>query len=242
MKRRENTQTKLHKDDSGVAMIVALIVSVVVMVFCLSLLLVAYTLFSQTNRNNIQLQCKFLAQSYAEDLKEEMEDTDSDMVKYLQYKMTDTASAYGVWISTDASAEEREEYTLKGVKTYEELNLEVDAEGYHIYLTVTHKPLAGTDEDDDTDNPDDEYEGTAGQDPGGSSSAGQNTEDNRENGSAGQDPGGNGSAGAGSGKAAHSTGKEQITVKMQCVRGEDKDRGDSYTIEEEYVIPSPTGK
>ena len=205
---------KLHKDDSGVAMIMALIVGVVVMVFCLSLLLVAYTLFAQTNRNTIELQCRLLAQSYVENLQTELKDADGDMVKYLQYKMTDTSSEYGIWASADMTPEEEEEYRKQGIKTYTELQLKVDAEGYHIYVTLTHEPQQGGAEDDD--GPDDEYEGQES----GEKDTGAVTE------------------AAVTGKKSGSI-IQKLNVRVRCVRGEDNGRGDSYSMETECEIPAP---
>lgn len=76
-KMQENriTASRIHrknKNDSGVAMIFSLIVGVVIMVFCLLMLLVAYTLYSQTTRKLSQTQCKVLAQSMAEQIKDEL--------------------------------------------------------------------------------------------------------------------------------------------------------------------------
>ena len=87
MKKKGYNLKQLCKDNSGSAMVMTLIVGMVVMAFCLSLLLVAFTLFSQMNHNTIQFQCKTLAQSYLESLKTDFCNPDSDLIKYLSSKM-----------------------------------------------------------------------------------------------------------------------------------------------------------
>ena len=62
---KHTTGRKQLNKNAGSAMIVALVVCVVVMTMCLMLLLVTYTLFSQTSRQNTQMQCKQMAQSFA---------------------------------------------------------------------------------------------------------------------------------------------------------------------------------
>ena len=61
-------------NNKGSAMITALVVGLVIFAFCLSMLLVSYTLFSQTSRSQIQLACKNLAQSVAEEIGDELKD------------------------------------------------------------------------------------------------------------------------------------------------------------------------
>ncbi len=74
---------QISRDNSGVAMIVAMIVGVVVMVFCLSLLLVTYTFYAQTIKTTTNEQCKMLAQSFSETLGEDLKNPDSDICQYL---------------------------------------------------------------------------------------------------------------------------------------------------------------
>ncbi|MGN0385089.1 MAG: hypothetical protein ACI4EX_04325 [Lachnospiraceae bacterium] len=214
---------KLHKDDSGVAMIMALIVGVVVMAFCLSLLLVTYTLYAQTARKNAQMQCKVLAQSYVECLRTELADPDSDMVKYLQYKMTDTSSPYGVWTATNASADDIALLTGRGLDPYEVLQLEIDASGYWLNLFMTYQ--AGVDDGEggeEGEEPDDEFEGDADT---------AEPEENQAEAERQNSP----LARVGTGGA-----KSRVSIKIQCVRGLETDRDKQvYTIEEEYWIPSP---
>lgn len=58
--------------NSGSAMIVAIVVSIVLMVFALSLLLVSYSLFSSTANQNTQTKCRELAKSVSLEIREEL--------------------------------------------------------------------------------------------------------------------------------------------------------------------------
>lgn len=139
-------------DDSGVAMIVVLIVCAVVLVFCLSLLLVSYTLFAQTARQTTQFQCKILAQSCSEVLEEELKDPDSDLSAYLGEQIQN-----GYWLSeeTDPDAGENPSKT----DAVSELVLSMDDNGasgdYNVTITLTYSlNSAGDDGDDDGDDDD----------------------------------------------------------------------------------------
>lgn len=68
-------------------MITALVVGIVIFAFCLSMLLVSYTLFAQTSRSQTQLSCKNLAQSTAVEIGEELGDEDA-------YADTDSLAYY----------------------------------------------------------------------------------------------------------------------------------------------------
>lgn len=148
---------KQCNNNDGVAMVVALVVGVVIMVFCLSMLLVTYTLFAQTSRQTTQLQCKLLAQSYSEALDKEFSKKaeDSELQKYLADMIKD-----GSWMSEDDDSEEA------GPGSYSEVTMEIDqsasnvAVGYTIVTTFTYEnndseeddePLPGTDDDDQDD-------------------------------------------------------------------------------------------
>ncbi len=76
--------SKFRKDNRGVATLFSLIVATIIMGFCLSLLMVSYTLFSQTNRQISEQQCKMMAQSFGEQLKNELQDPSSGLVQYMQ--------------------------------------------------------------------------------------------------------------------------------------------------------------
>jgi hypothetical protein len=69
---------KKRQQNQGAAMIIALVVSVVIMAFALSLLLLSYSLFSSVNGDTIQTQCKELAKSVNSELGQELMDTGYD--------------------------------------------------------------------------------------------------------------------------------------------------------------------
>jgi hypothetical protein len=69
---------KKREKNQGAAMIIALVVSVVIMAFALSLLLLSYSLFSSVSGNTIQTQCKELAKSVNSELGQELMDTGYD--------------------------------------------------------------------------------------------------------------------------------------------------------------------
>ncbi|MBQ9608261.1 MAG: hypothetical protein IJV15_02315 [Lachnospiraceae bacterium] len=65
-------KSKLYKDNRGSAMIVAIVVSIVVIAFTLSLLLVAYSLFSSNTKKVTQTQVKELAKSVSIEIENEL--------------------------------------------------------------------------------------------------------------------------------------------------------------------------
>lgn len=135
---------KLNKD-AGSAMIVALVVCVVIMTMCLTLLLVTYTLFAQTSRQNVQMQCKIIAQSFAESFEKEIEDPNSDLVKYLN-ELMDSHIAQKRWQAIDAD-ENNDPYYYNYAMTNLILAVE-DVEGYVIRIEATYEL---TEEDDDSE-------------------------------------------------------------------------------------------
>lgn len=68
MNRKENKINNNH----GSAMLIAIVVSIVVIVFCLSLLLVSYSLFTSTSRKLSQTQCRELAKTISIELEKEL--------------------------------------------------------------------------------------------------------------------------------------------------------------------------
>lgn len=66
---------KKGQKNQGSAMIVAVVVGVVLMVFSLSLLLLSYSLFSSVTSKSSQIQCRELAKSVNQRLKEELTTT-----------------------------------------------------------------------------------------------------------------------------------------------------------------------
>lgn len=60
------------KHNEGSAMLIAIVVSIVVVVFCLSLLLVSYSLFTSTSRKVSQTQCRELAKTVSIEIEKEL--------------------------------------------------------------------------------------------------------------------------------------------------------------------------
>jgi hypothetical protein len=69
---------KKKKQNQGAAMIVAIVVSVVLMAFALSLLLLSYSLVSSVSGNVVETQCKELAKSVSEEIGQELMDVNYD--------------------------------------------------------------------------------------------------------------------------------------------------------------------
>lgn len=92
---------RMISDNRGSAMITALVVGIVIFAFCLSMLLVAYTLFAQTSRTEVALGCKNLAQSTAEEIGKELGDTAT-------YSNVDSLSYYLVQKGQEFKAAEDE--------------------------------------------------------------------------------------------------------------------------------------
>lgn len=207
---RKISALKKRQNNAGVAMIVVLIVSAVVMVFCLSLLLVTYTLFAQTSRQVTQVQCKILAQSTSETLKEELKKPDSDLCIYFRNQIES-----GKWISEEA-AKAAEEGSLAD-DVVSELRLTLDdgnALGdYNLSVTFTYSLNLPDDdgggegdEKDDQDNDSD--------DNGMEEGNGQNSS---------EDPGESNGEPAGNGTYS-------IKATIKCMRGNGADRDEQYYI------------
>lgn len=128
-------------DNRGVAMIYAIIVGTVVMVFCLSLLLVTYTLFAETNRQNTQLQCKLMAQTFAQQLEEDMKTNvaTSELVKYM-----------GDSIKDDKWRPSNSDDAVVGETRYTDLIIDCDSEvaGYTYNIVFTYTVDLSDDEGD----------------------------------------------------------------------------------------------
>lgn len=117
-------------NNRGVAMIYALIVGVVVMAFCLSLLLVTYTLYAQTNRQNTQLQCKLMAQTFAEQLEQDLKTNvdNSKLVEYMGASIKDNN-----WRSLEA--EDNMEKSVDYTKLIIDCDSEVAGYTYNVIFT-----------------------------------------------------------------------------------------------------------
>lgn len=70
-------------NNRGIAMITALVVGVVVLMFCLSMLVICYSLYAETNRKSGQIQCKEMAQSVAVELKDTFK-KDCELTQFLK--------------------------------------------------------------------------------------------------------------------------------------------------------------
>lgn len=196
---------KLHKDDSGVAMIFALIVGVVVMVFCLALLLVTYTLYAQTSRQTTLAQCKLYAQTVSETIGEELKDTDSDLNHYLKNQIESNN-----WC--DRLSEDMQPGAVK------ELMLDLTdnhAEGYNVVVALSYEISESEESDEpgegeDDDDQDDDLKNIDGK-KGANYSLKEEPDDQAGNGS------------------------YTIIAKIKCVRGDLSDSdAQMYEIEKTY--------
>lgn len=206
---------KKQQNNSGVAMIFAVIVGVVVMVFCLSLLLVTYTLYAQASRQTTRTQCKVFAQSFQENFEQELTDTGSSLNQYLADCIND-----GEWISEEEAA-----VTPAGEMgtRVSELKLDMSQDvvsSYKVTVVLSYGINETDDEEgtteDDEDDQDDET------DPGLIPSDGPSGDPG-----APDTPGGPGN------------GSYTVHAKITCVRDSmEASDAQSYTIEAEYPTVS----
>jgi hypothetical protein len=75
----EGTQ---HREERGAAMIVAVIVSMVIMVFSLTLLLSSYALYVSVQGGVTEIQCRELAASISAEVEQELTETDQETPLY----------------------------------------------------------------------------------------------------------------------------------------------------------------
>lgn len=136
---------KLADNNQGVAMVVVMVISAVIMAFCLSMLLVSYTLFAQTSRKTTQLRCKLLAQSYSDVLNEEFkkETSDSELQKYLCEQILAKK-----WIAKGSEADSGLSGTIEKLELVVDQNESNVAYGYTISTTFSYE-----DEEDDEEEP-----------------------------------------------------------------------------------------
>jgi len=148
---------RLADNNQGVALVVVAIIGAVIMAFCLSMLLVSYTLFAQTSRQTTQLRCRLLAQSYSEVLGEEFnkKSDESELLQYLGDKIRKKE-----WIAVDSEADS----DMTG--TTDKLVLSVDqsssnvAAGYTITTSFTYEDNEDTDDESGDGTPDEDDEDT----------------------------------------------------------------------------------
>lgn len=92
-------QCRNKNRNAGAAMVVAIIVSVVMMVFCLSLLLVSYSLFSTTMKDNVYQQCKSMAESLSLELEKELSLNDVSSIEDMEALLNNpTGSSDLFWL------------------------------------------------------------------------------------------------------------------------------------------------
>lgn len=207
-----NRITRIINDNSGAAMIFVLIVSAVVFTFCLSLLLVTYTLFSQTSRQTTQVQCKMMAQTFSESFGEELKDENSEICRYLEEQIRN-----GSWVSEETPEVDMASGSVKELV----LNLD-DSEStgdYDLSVKLTYSVNTVEDDESETETDDDdqddmETKSGAGDDDSRIPVPGR-TDENAD-----RNPG---------------NGTYRITASIRCVRGTVSDRdARSYTIETVY--------
>lgn len=206
-------------DNSGVAMLVVLIVGVVIMVFCLSLLLVTYTLFSQSSRKMTQQQCKILAQSVSEAIGEELKKPDSELCIFLKKQMDS-----GYWVSEETLKDFEED--TQPVNMVSELELRLDAGAstgdYSVIVFLSYSLNLADDDGSDEGNEDDDQDDN----PKGDESANvSNIANNAES----------------SGEENSTSGNNSYSIRLtvKCVRGDASDKDvQSYTIETIYPAVS----
>ena len=177
----QKKQNILRNNQPGVAMLMVVIVGAVILVFCLSLLLVTYSLFAQTSRQTTRLQCKMMAQSFSESLKEELSDSSSDLAVYLGKQIRD-----GNWKSSMGGMDEEEPEDAENPDAVSELVLNLDDSSalsdYHLSVTLTYSLNAADDEEsgggDDEDDQDDTLSGNDA-DSGNQQNGKQNNQQNK---------------------------------------------------------------
>lgn len=112
--------SKILANNKGSAMITALVVGIIVFAFCLSMLLVAYTLFAQTSRTEVQLGCKNIAQSTAEELRMEISDKSSELYNFLKNEYPDTSENESVVMNLSTTGGELDRYYV--TVTFDKVN------------------------------------------------------------------------------------------------------------------------
>ncbi|MGN0379228.1 MAG: hypothetical protein ACI4EU_06540 [Butyrivibrio sp.] len=203
-------KTRIIKDDSGVAMIFVMIVGAVVLAFCLSMLLVTYTLFSQTSRQTTQMQCKLLAQTFSESFGEELKEPDSEICEYLGRQIKN-----GSWVSIEAPEDSTETDCVK------ELVLDLDDSDkigdYALSVKLTYSVNVADDDEEETATEDDDQD---------------DEQENGDSGNAGEEVTGNNAENK---DLQVGNGTYCISALIKCSRGDASDRDfQYYTIETTY--------
>lgn len=138
-------------------MVMVLIVGAVVLAFCLSLMMLSYSLFSQTARQTGRKQCKILAQGLAETIGQELSDPQSELSEYLSEQIR-----AGRWVSTVAGNDAGQAQGADSTGLTE-LKLNLDDGGtigaYRLSVTLTYTQngvYGGTIDAEDADHSEDD--------------------------------------------------------------------------------------
>lgn len=225
----------LRNNQSGVAMLMVLIVGAVILVFCLSLLLVTYSLFAQTARQTTRLQCKMMAQSFSESLQEELSDSSSDLAVYLGEQIRN-----GNWKSSMDGIDEEEPDDEENPDAVSELILNLDDSStlsdYHLSVTLTYSLNAADDEEgdggEDEDDQDDSLSGNDA-DSGNQQNGKQNNQQNNRQNEGNQNGSGEGT------DPNDAVATYTVNALITCMRGDGNDRDtQSYVLETSYPAVS----
>lgn len=224
----------LRNNQSGVAMLMVLIVGAVILVFCLSLLLVTYSLFIQTSRQTTRLQCKLMAQSFSESLQEELSDSSSELSVYLGKQISE-----GNWKSSMDGTEEEGPEDVTNPDAVSELVLNLDDSAtlsdYHLRVTLTYSLNAADDEEgdggDDEDDQDNSLSGNdidSGNQQNGKQNNQQNSQQNNQQNNKQKKENQN-EAGEGT-NSENAVATYTIDAVITCMRGDGSDRDSQYYV------------
>ncbi len=121
MRDERDKKSLMRLDNRGSAMITAIVVGVVMMIFALSLLLLSYTLYAQTAKRTLQIECKYVAGETVLEMERELQDKDSQLYQELKAQLLtkdDLTGAYtGMWVPEGlitAEGTDTMSYKLKG--------------------------------------------------------------------------------------------------------------------------------
>lgn len=219
----------LRNNQSGVAMLMVLIVGAVILVFCLSLLLVTYSLFAQTARQTTRLQCKLMAQSFSESFQEELSDSSSELSVYLGKQISE-----GNWKSSMDGMDEEEPDDEENPDAVSEIVLNLDdastMSDYHLRVVLTYSLNAADEEGDGGDDEDDQDNSLSGNDvdsgnqQNGKQNNQQNSQQNNQQNSGNQNEAGEGT------NSENAVATYTVDAVISCMRGDGSDRDSQYYV------------
>lgn len=220
----------LRNNQSGVAMLMVLIVGAVILVFCLSLLLVTYSLFAQNARQTTRLQCKLMAQSFSESFQEELSDSSSELSVYLGKQISE-----GNWKSSMDGMDEEEPDDEENPDAVSEIVLNLDEAStmsdYHLRVALTYSLNAADDEEgdggDDEDDQDHSLSGNdvdSGNQQNGKQNNQQNSQQNNQQNSGNQNEAGEGT------NSENAVATYTVDAVITCMRGDGSDRDSQYYV------------